>query len=253
MLVDTHCHLDQFDDAEAVIKAASERGITRLVVVSEDPESMLRVLELKQQHPTTVLAGLGLHPVWVVRNPDMVQGALEQLEEILPQADELGEVGLDYKWATERVDQLLQEEVLAHQLNLAARCAKPVNLHARRCLRQTMERAIAFRRNTGLNAHMHWFTQSRKLVRICNDEGIYVSVGPTVLNDEQTQRVALEISDELLLLETDAPVAIGGRPGHPLRVREVAECMARLRGHEVEEMAALCAQNFARFIAPCST
>ena len=253
MLVDTHCHLDQFDDAEAVIKAASERGVTRLVVVSEDPESMLRVLELKQQYPTTVLAGLGLHPVWVVQNPDMVQGALEQLEEILPQADELGEVGLDHKWATERVDRLLQEEVLARQLNLAARCAKPVNLHARRCLRQTMERAIAFRRSTGLNAHMHWFTQSRKLVWICNDEGIYVSVGPTVLNDEQTQRVALEISDELLLLETDAPVAIGGRPGHPLRVREVAECMARLRGHEVEEMAALCAQNFARFIAPCST
>ena len=253
MLVDTHCHLDQFDDAEAVIKAASERGVTRLVVVSEDPESMLRVLELKQQHPTTVLAGLGLHPVWVVQNSDTVQGALERLEEILPQADELGEVGLDHKWATERVDQLLQEEVLIRQLDLAARCAKPVNLHARRCLRQTMERAIAFRRNTGLNAQMHWFTQSRKLVRICNDEGIYVSVGPTILNDEQTQRVALEISDELLLLETDAPIAIGGRPGHPLRVREVAECMARLRGHEVEEMAVLCAQNFARFIAPCST
>ena len=80
-----------------------------------------------------------------------------------------------------------------------------------------------------------------------------MSVGPTVLNDEQTQRVAVEISDELLLLETDAPVAIGGRPGHPLRVREVAECMARLRGYEVGEISALCAQNFARFIAPRST
>ena len=150
--VDTHYHLDQFDDAEAVIKAASERGVTRLVVVSENPESMLRVLELKHQHPTTVLAGLGLHPVWVVRNPDMVQGALEQLEEILPQADELGEVGLDYKWATERVDQLLQEEVLARQLNLAAVMPNR-SICARRCLRQTMEQAVAFRRNTGLSAH----------------------------------------------------------------------------------------------------
>ena len=253
MLVDTHCHLDQFDDVEVVIETASEQGVTRLVVVSEDPESMRRVLELKRQYPTHVLAGLGLHPVWIIQNRDAVQSALEQLEEILPQADELGEVGLDHKWATDRVDQLLQEEVLARQLDLAARCAKPINLHARRCLRQTMERAIAFRRDTGLNAQMHWFTQSRKLVRICNDEGVYVSVGPTVLNDEQTQRVALEISDELLLLETDAPVSVGGRPGHPLRVREVAECLARLRGLEVEEIAALCAQNFARFIAPCST
>lgn len=249
MLVDTHCHLDQFDDAEAVLKAASEGGVSRVVAVSEDPESMRRVLELKQLHPTRVLAGLGLHPVWVVQNRDAVQGGLQRLEEMLPEADELGEVGLDHKWATERSEQLFQEEVLERQLDMASRCAKPANFHARRCLRQALECAVAFRRDTGLNAQMHWFTQSRKLVRICNDEGIYVSVGPTVLSDEQTQRVALEISDELLLLETDAPVPVGGSSGHPLRVREVAECMARLRGLEVEEMAALCEQNFARFIA----
>ena len=48
MFVDTHCHLDQFDDVEVVIETASEQGVTRLVVVSEDPESMRRVLELKQ-------------------------------------------------------------------------------------------------------------------------------------------------------------------------------------------------------------
>ena len=67
MLVDTHCHLDQFDDVEVVIETASEQGVTRLVVVSEDPESMRRVLELKHQHPTHVLAGLGLHPVWIIQ------------------------------------------------------------------------------------------------------------------------------------------------------------------------------------------
>ena len=56
-----------------------------------------------------------------------------------------------------------------------------------------------------------------EMVRICNDEGLYVSVGPTAIADPQTQTVALEIDRELLLLETDAPVPIGGVAGHPAR------------------------------------
>lgn len=249
MLVDTHCHLDQLDDVRAVLAAAAAEGVGRVVAVSEDPQSMRRALELKRHYPGRVLAGLGLHPAWVAQHEECVEQALQWLEEVLPQADELGEVGLDHKWATERSAQMFQEEVLERQLHLAARCAKPVNLHSRRCLRQTMERAIAFRRSAGLNAQMHWFTQSKKLVRVCNDEGLYVSVGPTVLHDEQTQQVALEIAEDLLLFETDAPVPVGGRAGHPRRVREVAECMARLRGLETGEMAALSAANFARFLS----
>ena len=70
----------------------------------------------------------------------------------------------------------LQEEMLEKQFEIAARNGKPVNLHSRRGLRQVMERAVAYHRETGLNAQLHWFTQSRKLVRICNEEGIYVSV-----------------------------------------------------------------------------
>ena len=249
MLVDTHCHLDQLDDVRAVLQEAASKGVMRVVAVSENPQSMRRVLELKRLYPDCVLAGLGLHPAWVTQREDCVEAALQWLEEAMPQADELGEVGLDHKWATERPAQMVQEEVLERQLQLAVRHAKPVNLHSRRCLRQTMERAIAFRRSAGLNAQMHWFTQSKKLVRICNDEGLYVSVGPTVLHDEQAQQVALEIAEELLLFETDAPVPIGGRAGHPQRVREVVECMARLRGLETEEMAALSAANFARFLS----
>ncbi len=249
MWTDTHCHLDQFADPGQVLDEARAEGVSRVVAVSEDFSSMRRVLELKRQYPDQVLAGLGLHPVWVVQHPDAVESALTWLEKALPTADELGEVGLDHKWATEPSDQLWQEEVLERQFDMAARCGKPVNLHARRCLRQVMERAIAFRRRTGLNAQMHWFTQSKKLIRICNDEGLYVSVGPTVLLDEQTQRVVREIDDELLLLETDAPVPVGGDPGHPRRLRAVVECAARLRGIETSEITALCAANFTRFLS----
>jgi TatD DNase family protein len=166
----------------------------------------------------------------------------------MARADLLGEAGLDHKWAESAAQQRRQEQTLEAQLGIAARHRKPVNLHSRRSLRQTMERAIAFHRDTGLNAQLHWFTQSRKLVRLCNQEGIYVSVGPTVIGDEQTRKVALAIADELLLLETDAPVPVRGHPGHPARVRAVAEELAALKGRSWEAIAALTTANFARFL-----
>ena len=245
MLVDSHCHLDQFADAAAVLAAATQVGVGQVVAVSESARSMRAVLALKRRHPDQVLAGLGLHPAWVTQATGAeLADALAYLAAHLPEADVLGEVGLDYKWATSPAQQAQQQDVLAQQLALAAQCGKPINLHSRRAQRQTLERAVEFRRRTQLNAQLHWFTQSKKLVRICRAERIYVSVGPSVLCDSQTQAVAATIDRELLLLETDAPVAIGGAAGHPAQVAAVAAKLAELIGFTAEEAAA----NWARYL-----
>ncbi|MBI2505457.1 MAG: TatD family hydrolase [Candidatus Latescibacteria bacterium] len=132
---------------------------------------------------------------------------------------------------------------------MAAAAAKPANFHSRRCPRQVMERAILFVRQTGLNAQLHWFTHSRKLIRQCNEAGIYVSVGPMVVDDPQTQEVALAIADDFLLIETDAPVPIGGQPNQPSRARAVAEKLAALKQRSLAEVAALTTANFRRYLA----
>jgi TatD DNase family protein len=249
MLIDTHCHLDQLGDPEKVLDEARAQGVERVVAVSEGPESMGAVLGLKERFPQQVLGALGLHPAWVVQHSRaQIDQALAWLEDHLGQADALGEAGLDHKWAETAQQQALQEEVLERQLALAQKHGKPANLHSRRCPRQTMERAIAFRRRTGLNVQLHWFTHSKKLVQICNGEGLYVSVGPTLLDHRPTQEVACAIADPLLLLETDAPVRVGNVPGHPARLRAVAEQLAALKGCSWQELAALTAANFARYL-----
>ena len=247
-LVDTHCHLDQFEDPQAVLAVAAAQGVARVVAVSEDPESMQAVLELKRRFPRRVAAGIGLHPAWVVRRarPE-IERALSRMAEQADEADLIGEIGLDYKWAGSAEEQALQREILQAQLEIAAACEKPVCLHSRRALRQTLEQAVAFRRRTRLNVQMHWFTHSKKLIRICNEEGIFVSVGPTVVGHGPTQEAAKAIDDGLLLLETDAPVPVQGRKGHPARTREVAEVVAELKGVSWEEIAERTASNFARF------
>ncbi|NKB68031.1 MAG: hypothetical protein GKR89_13300 [Candidatus Latescibacteria bacterium] len=253
-LIDTHCHLDQLPDPAAALQQAAAQGVEQLVAVAENPSSMRAVLKLKTAFPQQVFACIGLHPAWVIeaKSQDIERG-LDFLASHLIEADAVGEIGLDHKWATTPQQQALQEAVFDRQLELAAHFTKPVNLHSRRCLRQVMEKAAAFKKASGLNAQLHWFTQSKKLVRICNAENLFVSVGPTVLNDPATQQVALEIADHLLLLETDAPVPIGGRPGHPAQIRQVAETLAALKNSTWEQIAALSNANFQRYLQPSPT
>jgi TatD DNase family protein len=247
VLIDSHCHLDQFSDPQGALAEAQAAGVRAVLAVSENAASMPRVLALKRDG--AVYTGLGLHPAWVVQaSAAEVEAGLEWLEAHLPEADVMGEVGLDHRWATTEAERVWQAEVFERQLVMAAACGKPLNLHSRRCLRQVMERAISFKEETGLNVLLHWFTQSKKLVRLCNEAGIYVSVGPTVIDDGQTQAIAAEIADELLLLETDAPVVIGGRPGHPAAVRQVAETLAGLKGVTWQDIAAQSSQNFIRYL-----
>ena len=108
MLVDTHCHLDQFDDPAAVLREAGAHGVSRVVAMSQDIASMEAVLRLRRSHPTTVVAALGLHPATVVeQSAGLTEGALAYLADHIADADVLGEVGLDYKWADTEERKLL--------------------------------------------------------------------------------------------------------------------------------------------------
>ena len=57
-----------------------------------------------------------------------------------------------------------------------------------------------------------------------------------------------------MLVETDspylAPVPYRGKPNYPAYVRNVAECVAELRGMKWEEVAAITTENFFRRFAP---
>ncbi len=248
-LTDSHCHLDQLGPPEPVLEAAASAGVGRLVAVSEDAGSMATVLALAARFPGRVLPGLGVHPVTVTRRGLAgVEPDLELLAARLAEAVVVGETGLDHKWAATPDQQAEQARALERHFELAARHRKPVNLHSRRCPRQVMEAAAAFHRETGLNAQLHWFTQSKKLVRICNEEGLFVSVGPAVVSDPGAAAVACEIDDDLLLLETDAPVPVGGVAGHPRGVRAVAEELVRLKGVDIEDLGDRLERNWIRFL-----
>ncbi|MED5413962.1 MAG: TatD family hydrolase [Candidatus Latescibacterota bacterium] len=248
-ITDSHCHLEQFEDPETVLSEAADVGVGRVVTMGQDEGSMRQALDLASRFPDQVLVGLGIHPMNVVTlTAQALAASVRFLRDHAAEADEIGETGLDYKWAVDEEQQQAQHKMLEIHFELAARVQRPVNLHSRRCLRQVMDAAIAFHRDTGVHAQLHWFTQSARLVHQTNDAGIFVSVGPSILQDQQAADVASEIDNALLLIETDAPVPIGGEAGHPRRARDVLTKLAALKGVEEDVLAQHIERNFVRFL-----
>jgi TatD DNase family protein len=88
-------------------------------------------------------------------------------------------------------------------LSLAEKNCKPVSLHSRRSLKETLDVLTSYRLK---KVAFHWFDGNKKLLKKINDLGFYASFGPYLLNSKDKQ-VLLEKTDlSLLLLETDGPV-----------------------------------------------
>ncbi|HZM16939.1 MAG TPA: TatD family hydrolase [Candidatus Krumholzibacteria bacterium] len=246
---DAHCHLDLIADPERAIEEALAAGVGPLLAVGTEQASSERVLELRGKYPGSVLAAVGLHPSEIPALSEAELAAeLEFVAATLPQADALGEVGLDFRDAQEEGQRARQRQALEQQLEWASRHRKPVSAHSRRAEHEMVERMGAFVQKSRLRVNLHWFTHSEKLVQQCGRLGIYISPGPSILHSEPQAAVARCIDAAHLLLETDSPVEFQGQPARPVWAVQVAERLAALRGVPAETLATLLQENFRRYL-----
>ena len=93
-MIDTHAHLDAFEDAGEVLERARAAGVGRVVDVGTTIASCRAVLDLCERE-AGVFAALGLHPHEAGSVGDE---QLRELKDLLehPKAVAVGETGLDY-------------------------------------------------------------------------------------------------------------------------------------------------------------
>ena len=246
---DVLCHLDMLPEPERAIEAALAGGVSPILTVGSDQASSERALELGQRFPRHVLVAVGLHPSEIPGlDAAECRAELAFVERTLPEADALGEVGLDFRDAPDETQRERQRQALQQQLEWAARQRKPVNLHCRRAEREILAAASAFAARTGLGVNLHWFTHSEKLARLCAEQGLFISPGPSILHSEAQAAVARAVAPDWLLLETDSPVEYAGEAAQPLWARQVATHLAALRGLSLEELAVTLQANLRRYL-----
>ncbi|MBI4044245.1 MAG: TatD family hydrolase [Candidatus Diapherotrites archaeon] len=240
---DSHCHLDWFEKPLETIKNAEKEGVNGFFSCATNLGSMKKHLGLFSGE-ACVKIGLGLHPVDMLRlNEGEIEETLVFLEENASKCHAIGEIGLDYKYAKTQKERDLQETVFARQVGLAVRKKLPVVVHSRRAEKECLEILDFMGAKKVL---LHWFTYSLQSIPAAIENGFFMSCGPVIFSSKKDLEAALAIPKELLLLETDCPVAFGGVRSDPVWVKRVAEKLSAQKKEPVEKIGRIAWENYSR-------
>jgi TatD DNase family protein len=257
-LIDTHCHLDLIEAAEApmqqavlpMLERAKAQGVRAFLNPAVSLAAIDNILKLTELYPC-IKAAVAIHPSEVAESQEN-PAWLQRIEAVLqhPNVLAVGETGLDYYWQAEDTDfQALQRRCFLESLQLAKRYNKPVIVHDREAHKDT---AALVAQVPGVTGVMHCFSGDAEFALRMVDLGFYISfAGNVTFKKAQMLRDAAKvIPAERLLLETDSPYMSPaperGRPNEPYRTRFVAECLAEVRGVSFEALAMQTTENACR-------
>ena len=265
MLIDSHAHLDFYDDPGAVIARAHAAGVTQILAIGigDGPATMHRALALAHQHPS-VWASAGIHPQEAHQATPEALASLAGLAED-PRCVAIGEIGLDY-YHLENPDIATQQAAFEAQLAIAVQVRKPILIHCRtselatEAAKQKYGTADAFADLMALLAEswvpagipgvMHCFSGSPAEARQALAAGFYLSFAGNLTYPKATniQQAAREAPEDRILVETDspflAPIPLRGKQNEPANTTYTAAYLAQLRQTTPEHIATLTTGNF---------
>jgi len=269
MLIDSHCHLDDYEDLPTILANAEAAGVHQLLAIGigDGPDTMHRALDLAHTHPQ-IFATAGIHP----QEAHQANGeALAKLATLVndPRCIAIGEIGLDYYHLTNPGIATQQAAFIA-QLRIAAASRKPITLHVR-----TSELAIPaakarYEAHGNPNAAwddllqilaehwtphqlpgiMHCFSGNQHQADRALDLGFYLSFAGNLTYPKSTtiQSVAATAPADRILIETDAPflspIPLRGQTNQPANITHTAAFLATLRHTTPEAIATQTTKNF---------
>jgi len=234
-LFDTHAHLtspELLAHLDDVIGRCRMAGVARIITVGTNLADAREALEIAKRYPRTVYVAAGVHP----HEADKVQdGDLEALGSLWddPAVVAVGEIGLDYHY--DLSDRRTQREVFRRQLEMAHPRNKPLAIHCRDALDDSImalvdcgfaDRPVVF----------HCFTGGADDAARIAEQGWRISFTGIVTfrRSIELQAIAREYRADWLMLETDSPYLApepvrGKRPNEPAHVAHIARFVAKLR------------------------
>lgn len=269
MLIDSHAHLDSFEDLEAVLARASDENISTILAIGigDGPSTMHQALAIAKSHTGSpeIYASVGIHPQ---EAHQATEEALADLARIAadPKIVAIGEIGLDY-YHLDNPDIPTQQAAFVAQLRIANQLRKPILIHCRTSELAKPEAKAKYGDAdawedllTLLAEHwpianggiMHCFSGTVDHAERSIAAGFYLSFAGnlTYPKSDEIRRAALAAPSHRILVETDcpflAPIPYRGQRNEPSLVTHTAGLLASLRGLTPEALAELTTNNFHR-------
>lgn len=252
-LFDSHAHLDdeKFDeDRESLIEQIREEGISNFVSAGYSLEGSKRGLELAQKYDF-IYTTAGISPNDIPQTEEELWKMLKEIEQIAKKSNKvvaIGEIGLDYYWEKENKE--LQKLAFVKQVELANQLEKPIVIHTREAVIDTLE--ILKQNEVIKKGVFHCCPLNRELVKEALRLGFYISfAGPvTFKNSKNAEEIIQMVPNNRMLIETDSPYLspepLRGRRNDPRNVRYIAQKVADVKKISLEEVAQMTFENAKR-------
>jgi TatD DNase family protein len=257
MLIDSHCHLDYYTEAERpdVLARAAAAGVDEMVTIGTTLSQSQQLPGLAEAQPN-VWCTVGVHPHHAAEAPVPSPQAIAELTEH-PRVIGIGESGLDYFY--DRAPRDVQQESFRAHIRAARLAGLPLAIHARDA-DGDIAQILQDERNTGgeFAFLLHCFSSSRELAEAAVGIGGYVSFSGilTFPKSHELRDIARDLPADRLLVETDAPylapVPFRGKRNEPGYVAHTAKVLAQIRDLESEALADLTTANFRRLFRKAS-
>jgi len=250
MLVDSHCHLDYFSEAERpeVIARAQAAGVTEMVTIGVTLSQSHAIRAIAEAVPG-VWCSVGVHP-----NHAADEGPVPAPEVIAamtahPKVIGIGESGLDYYY--DKAPKDVQEQNFRAHIRAAQLTGLPLAIHARDA-DEDIARILAEERAGGgdFDFLLHCFSSGRGLAEAAVAMGGYLSFSGilTFPKSNELREIAAGVPLDRLLVETDAPylapVPFRGKRNEPAHTVHTAKILSDVKGLAPEALAALTTRNF---------
>ena len=242
-IIDSHVHLnsERFDEDRDEVLKRIEKNLDFVVNIGYDLESSEISVDYANKY-SFVYATIGFHPDEIEGYSDEAEKKLEELaknKKVLA----IGEIGLDYHWMTRPKEE--QWEIFRRQLRLARKLNKPVVIHTREAMEDTINILNEFPDITGI---LHCYPGSVETAKRMIDR-FYLGIGGvlTFKNARKLIDVVTDIPIEKLVIETDcpymAPTPYRGQRNEPIYTEEVAKKIAELKNISYDEVVRITNEN----------
>ncbi len=250
-IFESHCHYDDAayeSDADTVIRAAHENGVSRFINIGCDLASSKAGLKLTERYPY-FFCTVGIHPEFAERELCTLQETLAQFKTLAARDKvvAIGEIGLDYHYE-DGASKEAQKIVFEQQLILARELDMPVVIHSRDAVADTLALLQQYRPK----GVVHCFSGAPEVAKQILDLGMYIGFTGvlTFQNAKKAVSSAAIIPNDRFLLETDcpymAPVPFRGKRCQSDMIAHTAEKMAEIKGISAQQAVDFACQNTIR-------
>jgi TatD DNase family protein len=249
MLVDSHCHLDYFEnELDAVVDRARSAGLSRMVTISTLVGKFPGIRAIAERFDD-VFCSVGTHPHHADKEEGVTVADLVAATSH-PKVVAIGEAGLDYHYDNSPRD--AQERSFRRHIAAARETQLPLVIHTREADEDTANILEEESARGKFPFVLHCFTGGEDLAKRGVALGGYVSFSGilTFKTSENLRKIAAMLPEDRILVETDAPylapLSHRGRKNEPAYVVETASVLAGVRGVTPERAHVITTANFHR-------